>query len=130
MRQLRYRAVAFASALALGLAWTHGVRAADPSAEDTAVIEALQDQGVDLSQPQLVEFLFLFQAVQPARSVGKTLAGEGFRSTLEPRGNGMDVLLLARKRVVLSLQDIGALRARFEALAKSAGGQYEGWGIP
>ena len=130
MRQLRNRAAALASALALTLGWMPGVRAADPSAEDIAVIEALQSQGVDLSQPQLVEFLFSFQAVQPARSVGRTLASEGFRSTVEAGGNGKDVLLLARKRVVLSLQDIGALRVRFESLAKSAGGQYEGWGIP
>lgn len=101
---------------------------AQPSEEDTDAIEALRSQGVDLSEPQEVEFMFSFTTAQPARQVGKTLAAEGFRSKLE--SGGKDVLLLARKRVRLDSQEIGALRTRFQDLAKTNGGQYEGWGIP
>jgi hypothetical protein len=101
-----------------------------PTPEDTDAIEALQSQGVDLSEPQLVEFMFSFQTAAPARQLGKTLAGEGFQGKLEPAGAGREVLLLVRKRMVLNAQDMGALRTRFETLAKSAGGQYEGWGVP
>ena len=127
MRRMRIPTLALAAALA----WTWGpVHAAEPSEEDTAVIESLQSQGVDLTQPRLVEFLFSFQSVRPARQVGKTLAAEGFQNSIDPGGGGKDVLLLARKHVVLTPADITALRARFEALAKSAGGQYEGWGLP
>jgi hypothetical protein len=126
----RYPALAFAAAIALHLVCTTAAAAAEPSAEDLAVIEALQDQGVDLTQPQLVEFLVSFQSVQPARTVGKTLAAEGFKSAIDTGGGGRDVLLLARKQVVLNAADMGALRVRLESLAKSAGGQYEGWGIP
>ena len=113
---------------ALVVASTPAANAAEPSAEDTEAIEALQSQGVDLSEPQLVEFMFSFQLAQQARQFGSSLASEGFRSTVE-RGDD-DVLLLARKRLVLSTEGIAALRERFETLAKSAGGRYEGWGVP
>jgi hypothetical protein len=123
---------ACALALAAALASTACAAVADePSAEDKAAIESLQSQGVDMSEPQLVEFLFSFRAASPARQVGKTLATEGFESKVEPAGAGSkEVLLLARKRLVLNAQEMAALRARFEDLARSAGGQYEGWGIP
>jgi hypothetical protein len=117
-----------AAVLAAACACLPPALAAQPSEEDTDAIEALRSEGVDLSEPQEVEFLFSFRTAQPARQVGKTLAAEGFRSTLE--SGGKDVLLLARKRVRLDPQEIGALRARFEALAGANGGQYEGWGIP
>ena len=126
MRQYALPCAVLAAALALAAA--PAARAAEPSAEDAATIEALQSQGFDLSEPHLVEFMFSFQIVGNARQFGSTLANEGFRSKVETGGE--DVLLLARKRVVLSAEGIAALRERFEVQAKAAGGQYEGWGIP
>lgn len=135
MRQTFPRLAAMTAALALTVACATHASAADPSddadrPEDAVIIETLQSQGVDLTQPHLVEFLFSFTTAQPARTLGKTLAGEGFKSQVETVGAGQDVLLLARKRVVLSAEAMAALRERFETLARSTGGQYEGWGIP
>jgi hypothetical protein len=117
-------------ALALTVTSPQPLRADEPSAEDTAVIESLQGQGVDLSEPLLVEFMFSFPGVQQARRVGKALAAEGFKSTVDAGGAGQDTLLLARKQVVIDAQTMGELRVRFEALARSGQGQYEGWGMP
>jgi hypothetical protein len=125
-----HRRAYFVVTLALTLAWPVGAGAGEPSAEDTAVIESLQGQGVDLSQPQLVEFMFSFATVQHARRVGKRLAADGFRSTVEAGRAGQDTLLLARKQVVIDAQTLGDLRTRFEALARTSQGQYEGWGMP
>jgi hypothetical protein len=123
----RTRMAALCAALILAAASSPG-RTEEPSAEDSDAIEALRSQGIDLSEPQVVEFMFSFQGAQDARRFGKTLASEGFRSKVE--SGGQDVLVLARKRVPLTVEDIAALRAHFQALAKAAGGQYEGWGIP
>jgi hypothetical protein len=125
-----HRRAYFVVTLALTLSWPVGAGGGEPSAEDTAVIESLQGQGVDLSQPQLVEFMFSFATVQHARRVGKTLAADGFRSTVEAGRAGQDTLLLARKQVVIDAQTLGDLRTRFEALARTSQGQYEGWGMP
>jgi hypothetical protein len=104
-------------------------RSDQPVQEDAAAIEALQGQGIDLAQPQMVEFMFSFTAAQPGRRLGKTLAQEGFRARLTRAGE-QDVVLLARKRMLLDQRTLAALRARFEAMAKAEQGQYEGWGIP
>jgi hypothetical protein len=129
MRHHCTAAARIAVALTLALAWSP-LLAGEPSAEDTAVIESLQGRGVDLTQPQLVEFMFSFTTVQHARRVGKSLSADGFRSTVEAGRAGQDTLLLARKEVVIDAQTLGELRTRFEALARSGQGQYEGWGMP
>jgi hypothetical protein len=115
--------------LVLALAAPPPARPDEPVQEDAAAIEALQGQGIDLAQPQMVEFMFSFAAAQPGRRLGKTLAQEGFRARLTRAGE-QDVVLLARKRMLIDERTLAALRARFEAMAKAEQGQYEGWGIP
>jgi hypothetical protein len=122
--------LALFAALALALSWRPLAHAAEPSAEDLAVIESLQSQGVNLSQPQLVEFMFSFASVQHARRAGKALTADGFKSSVEPGRAGQDALLLARKRVLIDAQSMGELRGRFEELARGGQGRYEGWGLP
>jgi hypothetical protein len=128
---MRARTAAFAVPVcfALVLAICPSARSDEPAQEDAAAIEALQAQGVNLTEPQLVEFMFSFSGAQQARRVGKTLAQEGFRSNLE-RAGGEGVLLLARKHMLVDERAFAELRARFEAMAKAGHGQYEGWGIP
>ena len=97
--------------------------------QDRAAVEAMRAQGVDLSTPQLLEFAFYFPDKAAARKVMGALAGEGFSGELHTEG--VDAFILfARKTLQVDAAALGAMRMRFEGLAKEAGGSYDGWGLP
>lgn len=102
----------------------------EPSAEDLASIDAMHEQGIDLQQPQVIEFLVSFPRLQDARKAGKQLTKDGFTGKIEAKRGGRDALLFARKRVTVDAETLGSMRERFEAIAEAGGGRYEGWGLP
>jgi len=113
-----------------------GLTAAVHAAEDTpgleqdrAAVEAMRAQGVDLSQPQTIEFAFYFPEKAAARKVMGALAGEGFTGELHTEGSDA-FILFARKSLQVDAATLGTMRMRFEGMAKELGGSYDGWGVP
>ncbi|MCC7547647.1 MAG: ribonuclease E inhibitor RraB [Burkholderiales bacterium] len=99
------------------------------AAQDRAAIEAMRAQGMDMAEPQTLEFAFYFPEKQGARRVMGALAADGFSGEL--RTEGVDAFILfARKTMRVDLETLSGLRAQFEALAREAGGSYDGWGLP
>jgi hypothetical protein len=127
-RRRRWPAIALAAALAgPALLPAHGQGL---EREDQEAIAELQEQGVDLSSPRLLEFAFYFPSLQGAQRAWNRLAGQGFKGKLEPAGRGEDYFLFARKAVMVDAPTLQAMRAAFHALASENGGRYEGWGMP
>jgi len=121
-----------ASALVLLGLLAGAARAADSTAaaaQDRAAIEAMRAQQIDLSKPQEIEFAFYFPDKQGARKVMAVLAGDGYAGELRTEGTDA-FILFARKSMLMELEALTALRAQFEALAREAGGSYDGWGLP
>lgn len=98
--------------------------------EDQEAIADLQEQGVDLSSPQVLQFAFYFPSLEGAQRAWNRLAGQGFKGKLEPAGGGKDYFVFARKPVMVDAPTLDAMRAAFDALAGENGGRYEGWGMP
>ncbi|HEU5283892.1 MAG TPA: ribonuclease E inhibitor RraB [Burkholderiales bacterium] len=98
--------------------------------EDQDAIAELQEQGVDLSGPRLLEFAFYFPSLEGAQRAWNRLAGQGFKGKLEPAGGGRDYFLFARKAVTVDAATLQTMRATFRSLAGENGGRYEGWGMP
>jgi hypothetical protein len=126
-RHRRWPAVVLAAALAVPAP----LPAQDQSGgEDQEAIAELQEQGVDLSGPRLLEFAFYFPSLEGAQRAWNRLAGQGFKGKVEPAGGGRDYFLFARKAVTVDAATLQAMRATFRALAGENGGRYEGWGMP
>ena len=126
-RHRRWPAVVLAAALAAPAP----LPAQDQGAgEDHKAIAELQEQGVDLSGPRLLEFAFYFPSLEGAQRAWNRLAGQGFKGKLEPAGRGRDYFLFARKAVTVDAATLQSMRATFRALAGENGGRYEGWGMP
>lgn len=121
-----------ASALVLLGLLAGAARAADgaaAAAQDRAAIEAMRAQQIDLSKPQEIEFAFYFPDKQGARKVMAVLAGDGYAGELRTEGTDA-FILFARKTMLVQLEALATLRTQFEALAREAGGSYDGWGLP
>jgi hypothetical protein len=117
--------------LAAALAVPAPLPAQDQSGgEDQEAIAELQEQGVDLSGPRLLEFAFYFPSLEGAQRAWNRLAGQGFKGKLEPAGGGRDYFLFARKAVTVDAATLQTMRAAFRSLAGENGGRYEGWGMP
>lgn len=126
-RHRRWPAVVLAAALAVPAP----LPAQDQSGgEDQEAIAELQEQGVDLSGPRLLEFAFYFPSLEGAQRAWNRLAGQGFKGKVEPAGGGRDYFLFARKAVTVDAATLQAMRATFRSLAGDNGGRYEGWGMP
>ena len=68
---------------------------------DTLTLEALQRNGADLSQPRHVLHSMYFPTREAANSAGDALRADGWIVVVD--------------------------RARFTALARAGGGEYDGW---
>src|SRR5690242_14774148 len=114
---------AFALFLLLGgiLLWCPSALPADEADdegdEDTAVVEDLRRQGIDLSQPQEIVFAFSFPKREGARRTWRLLAREGFRGRIEDGAAGEDFLLLMHKRVLVDEKSMHALREQLDKVA-------------
>ena len=124
------RGALVAVALCVGLACAPGSTFAQKPSEDAAAYKPCAAPGIDLSEPQWLEFLFHFPSREGAQAAWDWLAGRGFKGKLEPAGNGKDYLLFATKRVVVDEPTLLDMREQFEVLAQENGGTYEGWGMP
>jgi hypothetical protein len=98
--------------------------------EDAEAIAELKQAGIDLGKPQTIDFAFYFPQRKAAQRVAPKLAAQGFKTRIVPAGGGQDYLVYARKRIIVNEAVMLEWRSKFEALAASEQGEYDGWGSP
>ena len=96
-------------------------------ARDAQVLEGLRRAGSKLDQPHSLLHYVYVPAKEKAETVGRQLKKDGLTVEVRQAAMGTDWLVLARHQVVPTDSQIAKLRALFEAVAKEAGGEYDGW---
>lgn len=95
---------------------------------DSAAIEALRGQSVDLSKPIPVRHSLTFVSAQAAQEASERLRNRGFDVQVDqPAGADPRPHLTATQATTLDQQAIADLRGRFTRFAERHGGEYEGW---
>jgi hypothetical protein len=97
---------------------------------DARLIERLRKSGSDPFQPHEVDFFMAMPSEAAGRAVGSILEGEGYRVDVKPAPDNPDdtpFSLHATKSLRLSVPGMRELTGRFQELAKTHGGHYDGW---
>ncbi|SEL90796.1 Regulator of ribonuclease activity B [Roseateles sp. YR242] len=96
---------------------------------DAQVLFRMAELGADLSLPHLPEFTFEAQAQPVVMALAKELAGLHFDvQVFAPEHGEPSWQVVASRRMVLDLDAVIELSAKFETLAHSHGASYDGWG--
>lgn len=99
---------------------------ADP---DAKVLIQMASLGADLGKPHEPEFVFEAGTLACAMTIGDRVRALGFEVELyAPNDENPDHLVVAKRRMLLELDTLVRLSARFEALADAHGARYDGWG--
>ncbi len=97
---------------------------------DARLIERLRASGSDPFQPHEVDFFMAMPSEAAGHAVAVILESEGYRVDVKPApDNPADhpFSLHATKELRLSVPGMRELTARFQELARSQGGHYDGW---
>ena len=103
---------------------------ATQSAEDgdAVVIEQLRASGSDLTKPIIVDLYLYFPKEPGANSVAEAMRSDGYTVEVRaPRPSIPDWACIAKKSLMVTPAVMREVRARLTALAKQAGGEYDGW---
>lgn len=98
--------------------------------QDAKVIEQMRKAGADLNKAVPIDFYIYFSDQQSAARAEVELRTKFDSVQLKPPGDGQLWLCLATKSMVPNLQAIRQINLSLEALAKSLGGDYDGWEAP
>lgn len=94
---------------------------------DRLILAQLAKAGGDLTSAiGVVNFAF-FPSEESARSAASELEGAGYLVNVQRAVMGPKWLTQARMDMVPSAANVAMQRARFEALAATYGGEYDGW---
>jgi hypothetical protein len=99
-----------------------------PDDPDGQVLAQLVKAGSDLSKPHNLEFFLYFPERPVAEATAQHLMQVGFQANVTPAAQGSDWLCLATRTMVPSHKQLVEISAQMEALARSGGGEYDGWG--
>lgn len=96
---------------------------------DTRAIDRLRKQGSDPFKAHEVDFFLALPSEEACRAVNSQLETEGYAVDIKavPESPDFAFSLHARKSMRLSVPDMQAISRRFNALAESHGGRYDGW---
>lgn len=96
---------------------------------DAQQISQLRSLGADPFQPHHVDFFFGLPSEAACAALRLELEREGFGVDVKPVSQAVDqpFSLHASKSMRLSVPDMQSLSRRFNTLAASHGGQYDGW---
>jgi hypothetical protein len=95
---------------------------------DQQVISQLASVGSDLNKPHQVVFFLYFPAKENAKRIAAKLKTDGFATSVGKSLSSHEYVTQAKKSMVPELSALVALRERFNTLAASEGGYYDGWG--
>jgi hypothetical protein len=103
-----------------------------PEKGDQQVLKQLRRLGANLSRPrEIIHFLY-FPTQVAAERASHHLRGEGYMIDVRPAANAADNppnpwLMEARVIAVVDESTVQPMRQKFEDLAESGGGEYDGW---
>jgi Regulator of ribonuclease activity B len=121
-----------AGAAALGRIY-YGIRKGNEKTEkdwDARLIERLRKEGSDPFQPHDVDFFMAMPSEASGHAVGAILESEGYRVDVKPAPDNpsdQPFSLHATRSLRLSVPGMRELTARFQQLANTHGGHYDGW---
>jgi hypothetical protein len=96
---------------------------------DTKMIAEMRKRGQDPFQPHDVNFFFALPNEAACTAINQQLEGEGFRVDVKAvPENEFPFSLSATRNMRIHAPEMKALSRRFNELAKSHQGRYDGWG--
>ena len=94
---------------------------------DEAVIVQLRKAGSDLSRPHAIDFYLYFPNKSAAEEAAARMRDTGYQTEVKRAAKGDNWLCLGKKKVIPKLPTIQGITRDLDALAKSYGGDYDGW---
>jgi len=94
---------------------------------DAKVIEALKNNGSDVTKPHDIDFFLDFDSFESAASVAQAMDKEGFNVKMYKNEDGT-YTIEAKKKVVPSLSNMTGITNHLNSLTEKYGGNYDGWG--
>lgn len=96
---------------------------------DALVLLEMAKAGSDLRKPHEPEFVFEAEGQSSAHAIANELCELDYEVRLyEPDEENPGFQVVAKRVMVLELQTLNQLSAKFEALAERFGASYDGWG--
>jgi hypothetical protein len=95
---------------------------------DEAVLAQLRKAGSNLSKYHKIEFFLYFPKETIAKEAGQRIKQAGFDVEVRRAAKGPDWLCFATRTMVPELAALQRIRRKFNAIAASLGGEYDGWG--
>ncbi|HEY8098134.1 MAG TPA: ribonuclease E inhibitor RraB [Methylobacter sp.] len=95
---------------------------------DEQVISQLANVGSNLSKPHQIVFFLYFPAKENAKKIAAKLKTDGYATSVGKSLSSTEYVIQAKKSMLPELPALEALREKFNTLAASEGGYYDGWG--
>ena len=97
------------------------------SDRDSKTIQALIDNGSDISKSHEVDFFLDFNTFEEAAPVAQFMEKDEFSVKMFQNEDGT-YTIEAKKSVIPTLETMSAITTRFNDLTEKYGGNYDGWG--
>jgi hypothetical protein len=129
----RFGLLAIAAVGIVGFAWwrSRAAPTASPSIgsadADAQTLRALRNAGADLTKATEVNYYLYFPTREAADRAAEASRSSVFASEVRRGGDGTNWLCLATANMVPSDSAIRAASERFQGVAASLGGEYDGW---
>jgi len=97
------------------------------SDRDAKVIEALKNNGSDITKPHEIDFFLDFEKFESAAPVAQSMDKDGFKVKMYKNDDGT-YTIEAKKTLVPSLSNMIEITNKLNSLTEQYGGNYDGWG--
>ncbi len=94
---------------------------------DYKTIEALKNNGSDISKPHEIDFFLDFEKFEQAAPIAQAMDKDGFNVRMFENGDG--TFTIEAKKTIVPLPDtMRDITKKLNALTGKYGGTYDGWG--
>ena len=97
--------------------------------ENAEVLKGIAARGTDLSISRLVDFAHVFFAEAEAVQFKYAAQSEGYQVSIEQDESGALWDVVASFQIVPSVEQVTRIEQELDGLARSFGGQADGWGF-
>ncbi len=94
---------------------------------DYKTIEALKNNGSDISKPHEIDFFLDFDKFEQAAPIAQAMDKDGFNVRMFENGDGT-FTIEAKKTIPPSLETMREITKQLNSLTEKYGGNYDGWG--
>lgn len=96
-------------------------------AQDNDVLDQLRSAGSNLSKPHQIEFYLYLPSQADAEAAEAELRSMGYSVTVRAGANNINLLCLASRRMMPTIQELTVARILFKGMAMRYRGAYDGW---